>query len=387
MEVVALVGVALVVLGMLWRVMRPRAEAPNHVVPPMAGSEPATGSQPSPVAEESRQESQLGFGVENADRMPEFAHQREHDAGAGAASFTEGGAVHSAPTFTPSMSAQWQRPSERILLRIPVRVAGTDAEGKFFTEETFTLVVYRHGASISLRNLPRPGDRITITNVATLQSCPFRVCGSLQNFPGAMQEWGVECLEPAPTFWQIHFPEKVRQPSPEDEIDVMLECAACHSREMAELSLAQFRSTIEQEVLTRDCPKCHGATEWKLGFIESDIEYAFIPSLASEASRDSLPAHPEERREERLIVRLRVCIKHQDGRTEDTTTENVSESGLCCASSMEMQVGDNVLLTGWVGQAASEINMPARIVWRGVVNVKGKTLYGMQLESHQSPAT
>lgn len=386
MEVVALVGVALVVLGIFWRVMRPGTRAPNSVVPRMAGSEPATGSQPSPVAKEPRQESQLGFDGEDADRMPELAHQREHDAGAGAASFTEGGAVHSTPSLSPSVSVQWQRPSERILLRIPVRVAGTDAEGKFFTEETFTLVVHRHGASISLRNSPRPGAQITITNVATLQSCPFRVCGSLQYFPGAMQEWGVECLEPTPTFWQIHFPEKAQQPSPQDNIDVMLECAACHSREMAELSLAQFRSTIEQEVLTRDCPKCHGATEWKLGFIESDIEYTFIPSLGSETSRDTLPTRPQERREERLIVGLRVCIRHEDGRTECTITENVSESGLCCASSLEMQVGDTVILTGWVGRAASEINTPARIVWRGEMKVKGKILYGMQLESHPSPA-
>jgi len=54
---------------------------------------------------------------------------------------------------------------------------------------------------------------------------------------------------------------------------------------------------------------------------------------------------------------------------------------------MEMQVGDVVLLTGWVGQAASEADTPARIVWRGVRNAKGKTLYGMLRESHESPAT
>jgi hypothetical protein len=51
-----------------------------------------------------------------------------------------------------------------------------------------------------------------------------------------------------------------------------------------------------------------------------------------------------------------------------------------------MQVGDTVILTGWVGRAASEINTPARIVWRGEMKVKGKILYGMQLESHPSPA-
>ena len=387
MEVVALVGVALVVLGILWRVMRPGVELPGPLELRLAGPKPPTGSPPSAVAKESQQESEWAVDVENADRKPELARQREPDTGASAAAFAQGGADHSAPTLAPSASAQWQRPSERILLRIPVRVSGTDADGNSFTEDTFTLVVHRQGATVILRNSPRLGDQITVTNLVTLRSCPFQVCRSLQNFPGAMREWGVECLEPNPNFWQIYFPEKTQPPAPADNISVMLECAACHSREMAELSMERFRTMIEREELTRDCPQCHAATEWKLGFIESDKEYAFLPSLESEISRDSLPTRRVARREERLILRLRVHIKHEDGRAESTITENVSESGLCCASSMEMQVGDVVLLTGWVGQAASEADTPARIVWRGVRNAKGKTLYGMLRESHESPAT
>ncbi len=99
-----------------------------------------------------------------------------------------------------------QRQSERVLLRIPVEVQGKGADGKPFSEKTFTLVVNRNGAQIALRNSPRPDDRITISNPLKRMSCPFRVVRRVVKSLGEGPEWGVECLEPEIDLWGISFP-------------------------------------------------------------------------------------------------------------------------------------------------------------------------------------
>ena len=46
------------------------------------------------------------------------------------------------------------------------------------------------------------------------------------------------------------------------------------------------------------------------------------------------------RREERRIVQLPILIKHDDGRAESTTTEDVSKSGIRCCANMSLKVGE-----------------------------------------------
>ena len=355
-KVVPLLGLALIVAGIIWRLKRPAA--PKHVQPRMGGSELAAGAPPSPDTRASR-------------RGPLFAGKRDSE-------------WDEAPDIAPSVLAEKHRRSERILLRIPVQVEGTDADGKLFTERTFTLFVNRHGGCINLRSSPRVNDQITMTNLQTRQSCPFRVCESHQDRPGDLTEWGLECLEPNRNFWGVHFPEKAPQPSLEQNINTMLECVTCRSLEMTELSPGQYRRMAEQGVLTRDCQKCGAATEWKFGFVVAEEEEPFLPSIEPATPAVSLPKGAERRREKRLIAKLPIRIRHGDGRVENSMTQNVAKSGACFASNLEMKVGETVFLTYQSGLGPREEESPARIMWRRDGAERGKILYGVNLERAES---
>ncbi len=57
---------------------------------------------------------------------------------------------------------------------------------------------------------------------------------------------------------------------PED-IDVLLECARCSSREMAKLTADQYRELAARSSLIRVCTKCGVNTDWKFGFVEGEL--------------------------------------------------------------------------------------------------------------------
>ena len=177
-----------------------------------------------------------------------------------------------------------ERRSERLRLRIPIEVKGSDAEGKPFRESTFTLVVGRHGARISLRNFPLPGDRVIITDLQNKISCPFRVIGRTGKSGGESPEWGVECLDPQINFWGIYFPPKLDVPAGQESIDVLLECVGCHFQELAQLTSDEYDTLITDTALSRDCAQCNTTTEWMFGIPEAerkDVAVTFNLSLPS----------------------------------------------------------------------------------------------------------
>ena len=281
------------------------------------------------------------------------------------------------PATVPAIAAKEQRRSERILLKIPVHVAGIDAEGNSFEEPTFTLSINRHGAFLWLRNSPprrRPHPRHQLGNPP--KSCAFRLCESGTDPSSEVTAWGIECLEPDANFWQIRFPETALEPSPEKTITALVVCATCHSREVAELSVAQYRNMLESGSMKRDCPDCGAATEWKFILVE-----ATTAASPGETPAVSLPSGEENRREKRIVAKLPIRLRHpEDDRIESTLTENVSRSGVCCAASMDLNVDDVILLTFESGTGPSEDENPARIMWRSPMGENRQTLYGIRLE-------
>ncbi|MGH9726156.1 MAG: hypothetical protein ACRD41_13915 [Candidatus Acidiferrales bacterium] len=93
----------------------------------------------------------------------------------------------------------------RVLLSVPITVAGESADRRKFEEETRTLVVNAHGALIALGMAVANGQTITISNKTTQasQECRIVYLGTPQ---GGKTQLGVEFVSPTPSFWQIDFP-------------------------------------------------------------------------------------------------------------------------------------------------------------------------------------
>jgi hypothetical protein len=193
-------------------------------------------------------------------------------------------------------------------------------------------------------------------------------------------EWGVKCLEPDVEIWGVHFPARAEEPGQADIIHVLLECQGCLGREMATLTVPQYRKLIAQSSLARPCPKCSTTKDWKLGFVEVELREV-AASLPTAAGSESTPWDGTDRRQDkRLVIKLPLGVKLPNGSEEAGTTENLCKSGVCFACDLELQIGDRVYVSVGTGAPGEEQDIPARVIWRRPAKGKGRAFYGVKLE-------
>lgn len=272
------------------------------------------------------------------------------------------------------------RRTERVLLKIPIQVRGKQADGTPFKENSFTLVINRHGARIGLKSSLRAGDQVTIKNLQNELSCPFRVVARTGKSLGEGPEWGVECLEPDVNFWGIHFPDKHTAPAAQEGIDALLECSSCHFRELAPLTPDEYRSLVNQSSLVRKCGQCARETAWGFGFADAEAEEAGVPPLAPTAASPAPDVSRERRRAKRLTVKVPVRVRSAQGLEEVTRSENLSTSGACFISRLIMKQGDRLRITVGYAPGGSESELPARVVWRRDFDGVDRACYGVHIE-------
>jgi hypothetical protein len=273
------------------------------------------------------------------------------------------------------------RGSERVLLKIPIRVEGKDSHGNAFEETTYTLVVNRSGGLIVVSHLLKPGGTIKITNLRTQISCSFEVVMRAALSLSGNPEWGVKCLAPEIEIWGVHFPPRTEQPSHEDLTHALLECRVCSSREMAVLTGEQFQRLEAHSRLPRHCPKCGVIREWRYTDLEIGLG-GVSPGLAAPSSigltRQGYREVPQERRR---AVKLPLVIKLPDGREETSTTESISESSLCFACNFELQIGGRIYVSLGLDPPEERCAVPARVVWQCPGQGNVRKFYGAKLDN------
>jgi hypothetical protein len=100
-----------------------------------------------------------------------------------------------------------RRRSQRVLMKIPVRVSGQAGAALFFEEDTHTLAISAHGALIVVAAPVYRGQRFTLSNVQTNAALECVVV-HVDRVPGEQTQVGVEFMLPNPTFWRVAFPPK-----------------------------------------------------------------------------------------------------------------------------------------------------------------------------------
>jgi len=270
-----------------------------------------------------------------------------------------------------------RRRSQRLPLRVPILVEGRTVDGNTFQDKTYTLEINRHGARIVLQSNPQPGGRVAITNLQTKSKCTFQVVSRpgkpLDKDKGT--EHGVECLDRRINIWGISFPESEGTAPDQGEVDVLLECSKCRSREPARLTQSQYQTIVTHSSVRRSCLKCEAITEWGVVYLNGDTQggtprpHTGLPTAAP-------PMPREQRRERRLTMRLPVRIRLE----EIGETENLSPSGLCFSSELTIRVGDRVWLTVGYAPGGNEKEVAARVLWRKELAGSKRALYGVQLE-------
>jgi hypothetical protein len=100
-----------------------------------------------------------------------------------------------------------RRRSQRVLMKIPVRVSGQTGPGSLFEEETHTLAISAHGALIAVSKQVSKGQRLSLSNVQTRATLEC-VIAHIGRREGEQIQVGVEFTLPNPIFWHVAFPPK-----------------------------------------------------------------------------------------------------------------------------------------------------------------------------------
>jgi hypothetical protein len=100
-----------------------------------------------------------------------------------------------------------RRRSQRVLMKIPVRVSGQTGPGSIFEEETHTLAISAHGALIAVSKQVSKGQRLSLSNVQTRAALEC-VIAHIGRREGEHIQVGVEFMLPNPIFWHVAFPPK-----------------------------------------------------------------------------------------------------------------------------------------------------------------------------------
>src|SRR5713101_5524361 len=100
------------------------------------------------------------------------------------------------------------RRSQRVYVKVPVRVSGQSKDNTPFQEQTYTLVVSAFGALINLAARVEPGQKLLLENKATGEEQECKVVHVSQG----RADIGIEFTRPAPQFWQIVFPPEDWKP-------------------------------------------------------------------------------------------------------------------------------------------------------------------------------
>lgn len=104
-----------------------------------------------------------------------------------------------------SSSSLARRRSQRVLMQVPVRLRGKDAQGQDFEEFTETLAINAHGALVLLSARVTSGGQVTIRHNKTEeeQECHVAFLGPVRS---GRAEIGLEFSAPRPSFWRVAFP-------------------------------------------------------------------------------------------------------------------------------------------------------------------------------------
>lgn len=268
------------------------------------------------------------------------------------------------------MENQDARRSDRVPLELPIVVAGTDALGETFIEQSRTILLGRHGAKIVLARKLVPSEEINIRCLTTSRESDARVVGQL-GAEGENYYYGVELLDTDANLWDVEFPGPEKSQAAVGR--VLLECLHCHRQELVYLDEFEMEVLETNQSLSRYCRRCTDTVMWK-----PSAPQAGQDSAAAEPPHETRPRRSRnDRKHVRLDLKAEVCIRHPQLGEEVATTVNVSRGGFRFKS--HKGYGE-----GWVIEASlpysrtgANIFTPARIVYVGEVADERAYVYGV----------
>lgn len=268
------------------------------------------------------------------------------------------------------------RRSERVPIELDIQVWGTDGQGRGFSEDTRTEIVSPHGAKIRLSCKMVPEQELMVRCVKTGKESDIRVVGQIGGGPEGYF-YGIQLLNQEVNLWGIDFP-----PLTESEKAVaraLMECRRCHTQELVYFNEFEAEVFEANRSLSRQCKSCTDTTLWKQSLASTPSEPAPQPAPA-EAPQATVAAQGRtlnERKEVRIGLKMRACIRTKECGEEVFATENISRGGLSFKSANRYGVGTIVEVAIPYAPGASNVFAPAQVMHAEYLPDEGRIRYGL----------
>lgn len=272
------------------------------------------------------------------------------------------------------MDSSEQRRSERILVSIPILVAGLDPSGSEFSEETRTAVVNREGALIMLKHPLARENHIRIINLQSETAADFRIVGPTRLDTDEGTEWGVEYLKAGMEIWGVDFPSN--QGEKQAQASALLECQTCRKKYFWPLTLVEIEVLESTGIIENFCNPCGKPTSW----VYADASRRRPQATSSEVETSPPQAHRgDERREnKRLLLRLPILVRNQTGESESGRTENLSHADLAVALALDLAVGELVNVVCPLTMSGKNRERTAKVMRKDKFSAQDRKLYGLR---------
>jgi hypothetical protein len=269
-----------------------------------------------------------------------------------------------------------KRRTDRVTASIRLLVSGNDALGSSFFEETSTIVVSLHGASIILRHRIVPNAEVSIRNIATGAEADMQIIGQVSKQPEGYH-YALRFLNATDNIWGIDFPPLAQ--ADEAAGKVLLVCAECRSSAVVYLNEFELEVFEGQGSITFPCKRCGGRTSWILSQQEVATPIIPAPPPAEDVPKPA-PVKAEmrdRRRNKRVSLKMKACIRTDKFGEEEVLTENVSKGGFAFKSSHKYDVSMQLEVSLPFSHGAGNIFSLAKIARQRPLPTGGWFAYGV----------
>ncbi len=255
---------------------------------------------------------------------------------------------------------------------IPIHVAWTTQSGGREAVEARIVRISPSGATIVLPSKLNDAQEITIRKVVGGDETAARVVGLISE----ELDWriyGVVFIDPAPTVSERLFPPA--SDSATSQPRLFLECASCLSRALVTLNEIQAEVFAARGLVVLSCKRCHSWTVWALA--SHDIS----PGPTREGAAGPAPAPAlrtkNRRKHSRIHSMAMACVRYSGVTEEVVRVKDASRGGFRFVSPNHYIEGSNISVAMPFTRDASNIFVPAKIIWRRELPRLQKLEYGV----------
>ena len=263
---------------------------------------------------------------------------------------------------------------ERVTIRFPIEVWGTDLMGKDFTEAGRTESITRHGATIVIKRLLGPQDTVRIVRAGGKSEALARIVGQTGIHPDG-NVYGINLQDPESQFWGIRFPpisENKRAVS-----RVLLQCRTCKAREVVYLDEIEAEVFETNNWLSRSCNHCSDWTRWSLAADDVKPGDDDVVTPAGEKPKTKAASGADKRKHRRLKMQTNGCIREPGVDETLVAVVDVSRGGIKFRTPKKYPVHKWVEIAVPFTRGAANIFVPARITWTKYGNPGDLHEYGL----------